>query len=99
MKRLIIVTDSSQITNIERNALTEFLKAQRWSVWHWFQDLWLVDEVPPSTDLGELRERIKFVIPSLLSILILNADGRQDHAGYVPVGSIAWLNEHWQARD
>jgi hypothetical protein len=96
--RLIFVTDSAVVTNEGRNALTAFLEAKGWSVWHWFQDLWLIDNVPEDTKLGSLRDEIKSVIPTLTRIMIMTTEGEKNHAGQVPTEGIKWINEHWMKR-
>src|SRR5260370_11570597 len=93
-RRLIIVTDSAIISAENRNAITAFLEAKGWSIWHWYQDLWLADNVPINTDLATLRNEILGVVPGAGRIMIMDAD-KKDHAGMVPTPSIEWLREHW----
>jgi hypothetical protein len=97
MRRLIIVTDSALINSENRNALTAFLEAKGWSVWHWFQDLWLADHVPVDVDVNLLRDEIFKVLPGVKRIMIMDAD-KKDHAGMVPTDSLPWLREHWRRR-
>jgi hypothetical protein len=95
VNRFIIVTNGAVATNEGRNALTAFLEAKGWAVWHWFQDLWLVDP-PGAVDIGSLRDEMMQVIPSLQQIMILSVEGTHQHAGTVPVGSIPWITEHFK---
>jgi hypothetical protein len=97
--RLIITTDSA-VTHVSgRNALTAFLEAKGWAVWHWFQDLWLIDGVPEQIDVVALREEIRAAIPGgLPHFLILSAEGLIIYSGMVPTTSLQWLTEHWNRR-
>jgi hypothetical protein len=94
--RLIIVTNSAVTQTAARNALTVFLEAKGWPVWHWFEDLWLIDKVPANIDTKELRLEILRAIPSLLHILILSAEGSINRSGRVPLESVEWFKEHWE---
>ncbi|HEY6768579.1 MAG TPA: hypothetical protein VI386_27790, partial [Candidatus Sulfotelmatobacter sp.] len=69
--RLIILTNGATIGTNERNALTAFLEAKQWAVWHWFNDVWLVDGVPQVGSVGPLRDEIRTAIPTLSQILIV----------------------------
>ena len=96
--RLIIVTNSAVTGVSARNALTAFLEAKGWSVWHWYEDLWLVDGVPLGTRLADLRQEIQGTIPTILQILIFTAEGQIEHAGMVPIRSADWFVGHWNRR-
>jgi hypothetical protein len=98
MRRLIIVTDSAVIGAATRDAITAFLRGKGWSVWHWFADLWLIDQAPMDVNFGLLREEIIKTIPGIVHLMIMSADGKMDHAGTVPSASIEWIKEHWQRR-
>jgi hypothetical protein len=96
--RLIVATDSSRADVGAKNALTAFLEAKGWPVWHWFDDLWLIDEAPEQIDLPALRAEILRAIPTLGIILIMSAEGLINHAGLVPGDSVQWFKEHWIRR-
>jgi hypothetical protein len=91
--RLIIATNAAGTDS--RNALTAFLEAKKWSIWHWYQDLWLVDGVPEMARFGQLRDEILKAIPTLRQVLILTTEARITHSGTVPDGSGEWFKEHW----
>jgi hypothetical protein len=95
---LIIATNSTVVGVAAKNALTAFLEAKGWSVWHWYEDLWLMDNVPPEINLSALRAEIQVVIPSIKQVLIMSAEGQINHAGMVPSPSAAWFVEHWNTR-
>jgi hypothetical protein len=94
--RLIIATDSAVSNIASKNALTAFLEAKEWSVWHWYQDLWLIDGAPNGINLPALRVEIFAAIPTLTHILILTTEGTINHAGSVPQNSVTWFDEHWR---
>ncbi len=96
--RLIVATNSGALGTAARNALTAFLEAKGWSVWHWYEELWLLDNVPPEINLSQLRVEIQRAIPALTHILILSAEGAINHSGMVPSQSVAWFVEHWRRR-
>ena len=93
--RFIIATNSATITASGRNVLTAFLEAKGWSVWHWYEDLWLIDGAPLITDFQPLSVEIKKVVPGSIQLLILSTEGVILHYGLVPVGSTEWFDEHW----
>jgi hypothetical protein len=92
--RLIIATNSAVSPMSAKNALTAFLEAKGWSVWHWYQDLWLIDS-SKEINLPNLRDEIQRTIPSLTQVLVLTTEGPISHAGTVPEGSVGWLQAHW----
>jgi hypothetical protein len=97
--RMIIVTNSAVTQVSAGNALTAFLEAKRWAVWHWYQDLWLIDGVPAQINFTALREEIMRAIPEgLPHFLIISAEGPINHTGMVPTPSVQWFVEHWNSR-
>jgi hypothetical protein len=98
MSRYSVVTNSASITKDQRNALTAFFESKGWSVWHWFEDLWLLDNVPSDLSLGTLREEIFSAIPGISQIMIMSTEGLKSHSGQVPPESVPWINEHWLRR-
>jgi hypothetical protein len=96
--RLIIVSNSAVTGVPVRNALTAFLEAKGWAVWHWFEDLWLIDDAPNGVNLVALREEIRGAIPTISHFVIMAAEGPADHAGIVPTPSAQWFVEHWGRR-
>ena len=96
--RVIIATNSAVANVAAKNALTAFLEAKGWSVWHWYEDLWLIDNAPAQLNFPKLREEILRAIPTLRQVLILTTEGSINHAGMVPGNSVEWFNEHWLRR-
>ena len=94
-KRIILATDPGTTNPAIRNAITAFLEGKGWSIWHWFDDLWLIDGVPTSVGLGPLRDELRPLLPPSVRLLILSAEGPMDHAGWVQQQSIPWITEHW----
>ncbi len=96
--KLIIVTNSEVTEVAEKNALTAFLEAKDWSVWHWFQDLWLVDGAPDRLSIMNLRDEIKEAIPTLRHVFIIRHAEGSVYSARVPTASIPWLHEHWKEK-
>lgn len=96
--RLIVATNSATTANSDRNALTAFIEAKKWSVWHWYPDLWLIDGAPATIDLPVFRMEIARAIPTLPQFLIITAEGLISHAGMVPQESAEWFTTHWDRR-
>ena len=96
--RFIIATNSATTTASGRNALTAFLEAKGWSVWHWYEDLWLIDSAPLMTDFEPLSVEIKKAVPAIIQLLFLSTEGVILHYGLVPAGSAEWFEEHWGRR-
>lgn len=93
--RFIISTDAVNVQAASRNSLTAFLEGKGWSVWHWFQDLWLVDSAEVQVDAVAFRDEILKAVPGLPYLLILSGEGTITHAGMVPVKAVEWFVEHW----
>ena len=93
--RIIIATNASTSTVASKNALTAFLEAKGWSVWHWYDDLWLIDDVPDEINLIALREEIRKAIPTLPYFMTMAAEGPINHAGMVRKESLEWFKQHW----
>jgi hypothetical protein len=91
--RLVIATNSTTVP--AKNALTAFLEGKGWAVWHWFEDLWLIDNAPNGINLPALRDEIRVLIPAINNLLIIAAEGVANHAGVVPTQSAQWFVEHW----
>jgi hypothetical protein len=95
LSKLIIVTNVAAIDNAGRNAVTAYLEGRGWSVWHWFQDLWLIDSndvVDPVT----LREELNKVLPSLAQVIVFSTrDAAKHYSGLVPPDSVDWFTQHW----
>ena len=64
-QRLIIVTDSAGTTRDQRNAITAFLEGKGWEVWHWYEDLWLVNNPGEPIDFGTLRDQLGDAVAGL----------------------------------
>jgi hypothetical protein len=96
VKRFILVTNIAADDSRSRNALTAFLNAKGFSVWHWFTDLWLLSNVPINLSASQLRQEIMQAVPSITNFMIFSPDSANDYAGFVPTPSISWLDEHWR---
>lgn len=96
--RLIIATNSAVTGVSAKNALTAFLEAKGWSVWHWYDDLWLIDTPEHISVLTNLRKEIMKAIPTLSQILIMTTEGPISHSGTVPPDSGEWFEEHWRRK-
>src|SRR5579883_3334258 len=97
MKRFIIAVDGTTITAGGRNELTAFLEGKGWSIWHWFPDLWLVDEVYDSTSAAALRDQIKSLVRGV-NVMVMTPEGSIDYAGFIKTTSMEWLHQHWKTR-
>jgi hypothetical protein len=96
-QRLAIITNSADVTRVHRNAITAFLEGKGWAVWHWFEDLWLIDNPGEAVALTDLRDQLAVASgDEKLSIFVLATEGNLNHAAMVPVNSIPWLKEHWR---
>ncbi len=95
MTRAIIVTNSATATTAAKNQLTAYLEGRGWSVWHWFEDVWLLDGLQDDFSMSDTRDQIKTMIPARHQFMILSTEGLKQHAGLVPRDSLPWLKEHW----
>jgi len=97
-KRLIIVTNSANATKSSRDAITFHLESMGWPAWHWFEDIWLVANVPDEVGVSALRDAIR-ALPAFSQsnpdILIFPIKGVTDHSGFLSKDAIPWLKQYW----
>ena len=99
MSNFIICTNSAVggnagATTIERNAITEHLKAKGWPVWHWFEDVWLAVDESEETTPRELREELRSLIDEKTFILIMQVEPVA-FSGYGRKDGWPWMKENW----
>ena len=94
MSKLIIVTNAATTSTSDRNALTTYLEGKGWSIWHWFQDLWLIDGSAPEPDA--FRDELQKAIPGLTQLHIFSSRlAEKNYSGSVPSTSVEWFKQHW----
>lgn len=75
--------------------ITKYLQAKGWKIWHWVENVWLLNGVPDSVTPKILWEDIKVGVdmPSLNGIVL---DPREStYWGNLPREAWAWMLECW----
>jgi hypothetical protein len=98
-QQMLIALDSG--TPPQRDAISAFLRAKGWDVWHWIDDLWLVHDAPPEIGPRELWRDLITSDPTLVPIkgLILRPGSGLLYWGGNATGSWPWLLEKWGRAD
>jgi hypothetical protein len=80
----------------QQNALTEFIRAKGWQLWHWFNDIWLVTGIPEETSIEILRDEI-YEIPTIKGcyLLIMKFRGDISYSGWANPEGWPWMKENW----
>jgi hypothetical protein len=87
-------------TREQRDAITFHLNAKGWKLWHWYQDLWLLAEVPDEVTPRRLWEELRALPPlSQKSVLVMGLDGTPSYYGNAPRDSWDWMADYWGAAD
>jgi hypothetical protein len=95
-KTIIIMTDSARIDVRDRNSITRQLASKGWKTWHWFEDVWIVVELPDELSLSELRHELSGIIQPKSHILVVSVPGTPGVSGYLPTAGAEWIREHVQ---
>jgi len=95
MKNFIVCTSSATggaagASAVERNTITNYLKAKGWSVWHWFEDTWLVVDQIGDSRPSELRDELRAIINAGTLILVMEI---------VPSSLLWFWKQEWLAVD
>lgn len=94
--RLIVLTNRASVA--ERNALTAFLEGKGWSVWHWFEDAWLIADAPEMAGFSRLKQEISAAIPTLREFMIISTHDTENQRYSIRASpdGIPWIKEHWK---
>lgn len=96
MNRFIIALDRGN--REQRNAVTAFLQAKGWQVWHHMEDLWLLADVPDGVSSKELADEIESI--SLIGdhtkfVVKIEGNPRITHWGRANKEGWIWMKEFW----
>ena len=98
MKRFVVIT-LDQGTKERRDAITEVVKQLGLGWWHWFQDSWMIPNVPAETTPKAIYAKLESVeCLKLASIVVLAFDGVPDHWGRANPDSWKWLKDYGKPR-
>jgi hypothetical protein len=95
MNRFVVALDSGN--REQRNALTALFQTKAWSVWHHFEDLWLLSGVPEAVTPKSLyHELAKIAVIGKHPVLILRVvDGDHDYYGKTRAEGWEWMEKSW----
>jgi hypothetical protein len=96
MKRFIIILDGGD--REKRNAITSFLQAKGWYLWHHMEDVWLVTNVPALVNARSISEEISKIplIGGHPKLVMRVPDGPSNYWGNAPKDAWEWMSKFWQ---
>jgi hypothetical protein len=98
--RIIIAVNGSTASSADKNALTAFFQGKGLQVWHWFDELWLISDVPDDTDVRAFTKEIS-AIPGFgqkgAQFVVIGVNGDSPYYGWAKRESWDWMKEHWGA--
>jgi hypothetical protein len=87
-------------TREQRDAITFHLNGKGWKLWHWYQDLWLLAEVPDDVTPQRLWEELHALPPlAQKSLLVMRFQDAPVFYGNAHRESWGWMEDHWSATD
>jgi hypothetical protein len=96
--RFLIALTSGNV--IQRNAVTEFIRAKGWKVWHWIEDLWLLTDVPPEVSPRTLwDDLIQAPTLKVAKGLVMRLDSEMKYWGGNDPESWEWMKQNWGPSD
>ena len=95
MNRFIVALNGG--SRDQRNALTALFQAKAWPVWHYFEDLWLLSEIPENVTAKSLHSELeKIAVIGEHSIVILKiAEGQHEFYGRANPEGWEWMKKSW----
>jgi len=82
------------ITGAERDALSQSLKESGCNYWHWFPDLWLIDD-PQWRSVEQWRDHARQFFQSA-QVLVLEITGQTTWSAFVFPEGTSWLSQYWK---
>jgi hypothetical protein len=96
MKKFIIATN--QATSEQQNAITKLVKDMGWGYWHWFENLWLLQNVPDDWAPGGIHATlIRDPILKECSLIVMSVSDPISYWGNAPQESWSWMFDKWGA--
>ena len=90
--RFAVIVDDS--TREQQNIITEFLRGQECSFWHYLSDVWLVYEIGKDWSAVILRDKLHEIMPTKTA-LVLKVPSGSGWAGFGPANVFKWVRESW----
>lgn len=103
MKKFILVLNVG--LQPTKDAITNYLRAKGWPIWHWFENLWLLSNVPDNVTAQSLSEEILALIapiapgPLTSHIVIDASDKPSAYFGRGPKEGWEWMLQNWGRPD
>jgi hypothetical protein len=94
MRKFVVVVE--KVSAPQQDAITNFVKAQGWDFWHWYENLWLVvdpTEIWTSQGISDAIRRM--LSPDEINIMVLGVTDPMTYWGRAPQESWAWMQLKW----
>lgn len=99
--KFIFVINSKFATASQRDSLTSFFEGKGWHVWHWFEDVWLLNSGSEELLAHDLGPQITKIIQGKNGykngFMLFGFNGAIDMAAYLNETSIPWIDKHFKA--
>ena len=94
MRKFVVTVDGG--TRDEQNAITQWLYAQEWGVWHYFEDAWLISSASSTMTAKELSEKLETLIGKK-SHVVIQIEGQPviTYWGRAAKVGWEWMKKHW----
>jgi hypothetical protein len=96
MSRFVVTLNAGKLE--QRNAITALIQAKGWPLWHHFEDVWMIANVPDdisSKALYEEFESISVIGDHSLLVLKVEGDPRLTHWGRTNKEGWVWMKKFW----
>lgn len=92
MSKFIITLDSGNA--VKRNAITVYFQARSWAVWHHFEDMWLLNNVPDNVKSQEIYialSQLPIIGESSIFVMRIESTSPITYFGRGPKAGWEWL--------
>lgn len=98
MKKRYIVSINGDITNLEDENFSKFLKEKKVGWWHWLSNTWLIVDTQNKINAKDLRDKAKEVYNNKYNLIIDVTSNTW--FGFGPNGTdknmFKWIKENWE---
>lgn len=96
-KKFIIGLDKND-GNLDKK-FVEYINGFGAGYWHWFSDLWLIDDTKGNLSMILIRDKLKELKPKIYTMVFEIPGECNQWAGLAPTGEgknyFKWMHENW----
>ena len=82
-----------------KDIVSRFVDSKKWPYWHWFDDLWLLAEVPESHNAKSIYDELMSAYPDLeeMTVIVFEVkdDSPQSYWGKTHKDGWEWMKKYW----